>query len=184
MSYASQTGTTVTHYSDNRTDTAPLWKHEANESHLCEFCKKEGISRREYSTRIHNADEETHVNAAGGAQSKLPIRPRLIPPEALIRLGEVVAFGAGKYAENNWRRIPYQDHIDHALYHLFSLLDGDTTDDHLGHALTRLAFAVAMEPASYEFGRIVGSQQIVEGVTLPFDFKQYRDLPEKENNNG
>ena len=114
-------------------------------------------------TRNHNMEEETHVNEAGGAQSKLPIRPRLIPPEALIRLGEVVAFGAGKYAENNWRRIPYEDHIDHALYHLFSLIDGDTTDDHLGHALTRLAFAVAMES------------------TMPFDFKQYRDLPKKEN---
>ena len=88
---------------------------------------------------------DTIVNAAGGAQSALHGAPHLIPAEALLRLNAVVAFGARKYAANNWRHIPYEEHISHALEHLFLLLDGDESDDHLGHALCRLAFAVATE---------------------------------------
>lgn len=89
--------------------------------------------------------EEIHVNENNSAQSKLPVKPRLVPPEALLRLSEVVGIGAEKYAENNWRGISMEDHVDHALYHVFQLMNGDTSDDHLGHALCRLAFAVGTE---------------------------------------
>lgn len=101
------------------------------------------------------------VNEHGGAQSQLEGAPYLIPAEALLRLSEVVSLGAKRYAQNNWRRIPFEDHISHALEHIFLLMNGDTNDDHLGHALCRLAFAVATEPP--------------EG----YDFKCWRALPEK-----
>lgn len=105
---------------------------------------------------------EIVVNEHGGAQSKLHGSPRLIPPEALLRLNEVVGYGALRYAENNWRRIPFEEHLSHALEHLFLLMNGDASDDHLGHALTRLAFAVAMEPPE------------------PFDFKEWRPLRQEK----
>jgi hypothetical protein len=95
--------------------------------------------------RIHNMDEPVEVNEHGAAQSALKRVPRLVPAEAILRLAEVVGFGAAKYAENNWRKIPYEDHINHALEHLFLLMNDDKSDDHLGHALCRLAFAVATE---------------------------------------
>lgn len=101
---------------------------------------------------------EIVVNEQGGAQSKLHGSPRLIPPEALLRLNAVVGEGAVKYAENNWRRIPFEEHISHALEHLFLYMDGQRDEDHIGHALCRLAFAAATEPA--------------EG----FDFKEWRPL--------
>ena len=88
---------------------------------------------------------ELVVNAAGGRQSALHGAPHLIPAEALLRLNAVVAHGAQRYAPNNWRHIAFEDHLSHALEHLFLLLDGDESDDHLGHALCRLAFAVATE---------------------------------------
>ena len=103
---------------------------------------------------------ELVVNEAGGAQSALYGAPHLIPAEALLRLNEVVGYGAKKYAANNWRRIPYEEHISHALEHLFLLMNGDQSDDHLGHALCRLAFAVAMESDG------------------GYDFKAYRPLNE------
>ena len=97
---------------------------------------------------------DTIVNAAGGAQSMLHGAPHLIPAEALLRLNQVVGYGARKYAPNNWRKIPYEEHISHALEHLFLLLDGDLNDDHLGHALCRLAFAVATEgPFDFKSGQ-------------------------------
>lgn len=99
------------------------------------------------------------VNENGGAQSALHGAPHLIPAEALLRLNDVVGVGAQRYAANNWRRIPYEEHISHALEHLFLLMNGTADgEDHLGHALCRLAFAVATEPEK------------------PFDFKEYRPI--------
>jgi hypothetical protein len=106
-------------------------------------------------------DAEIVVNEHGGAQSKLNGSPRLIPPEALLSLSYVVGMGAGRYAENNWRRIPMADHVSHALEHLFLHMNGDKDDDHLDHALCRLAMAVAMRDTE-------------------FDYKTYRPLPEVE----
>jgi hypothetical protein len=105
---------------------------------------------------------ETIVNEQGGAQSALHGDPQLIPAEALLRLSQVCAEGALKYARNNWRRISFEDHLSHALEHVFLYMNGDRSEDHMGHALTRLAFAVAMEPN--------------EG----FDFKMWRPLPVAE----
>lgn len=59
--------------------------------------------------------------------------------------------GAAKYGRNNWRRISYEDNINHAITHLMALLIDDDQDDHLEHALTRLAFAVAVKDSSYRF---------------------------------
>lgn len=68
-------------------------------------------------------------------------------PAAVLRLAEVVRYGAGKRGINNWRRIPWWSHYDHAVEHLCRWLDGDRdSEDHLGHALCRAAFAFALWP--------------------------------------
>src|SRR5271165_515853 len=105
---------------------------------------------------------EIVVNEQGGAQSKLEGCPKLIPPEALLSLSMVVGQGAERYAVNNWRRIPMEDHVSHALEHLFLHMNGDKDDDHLDHALCRLAMAVAMRDTE-------------------FDYKKYRPLPSKND---
>jgi hypothetical protein len=68
-----------------------------------------------------------------------------ICPKTLIRMGKILDSGAVKYGENNWKNIPTQDHLNHALVHIYGFLDGNTDDDHLGHALTRVMFALSME---------------------------------------
>lgn len=80
--------------------------------------------------------------------SKMNLRTAItrIEPDiykALIRIGKVLQEGAEKYEANNWRLIPQEEHINHALIHLVASAMGDTQDNHLDHALCRLMMAHA-----------------------------------------
>lgn len=83
----------------------------------------------------------TVTNAAGGKQSAISTRFDLMPPDALIRIAEVLAKGA-HYGKDNWRKIPQADHLNHAMRHLALFLKGDTSEDHLGNACCRVMFAI------------------------------------------
>ena len=65
----------------------------------------------------------------------------LISDEPLTALARVMEEGLKKYPKNNWLLISYEDHINHALCHLYMHIKGDTQDNHLEHALTRIAMA-------------------------------------------
>lgn len=85
---------------------------------------------------------ETAVNEAGGRQSAIPYRCDLLPPKACLAVAHIMHGGAAKYGDTNWHAIPERDHINHAMTHLFAHATGDTQDDHLGHAATRLLMAL------------------------------------------
>lgn len=85
---------------------------------------------------------ETVVNENGGKQSKLNERFDLIPAISLKIVASILAYGAEKYGVNNWQLIDTQDHINHALAHLYNFLDGDRDEEHLGHAACRVLFAI------------------------------------------
>lgn len=89
-------------------------------------------------------DAEVTINENGGKQSKSPFRFDLVPPEAMFKLAEVLAYGASRYTPNNWRLIPRNEHLNHAMTHIFAYMQGDTQDDHLGHALTRMVMAASV----------------------------------------
>jgi hypothetical protein len=84
-------------------------------------------------------------NAAGGKQSASPYRCDLLPAKAVLEVAKVFAYGATRYAPNNWRKIGRQDHINKSLTHLLSYLAGDRSDDHLGHAACRVLMAIETE---------------------------------------
>ncbi len=88
------------------------------------------------------ADAPTATNAHGGNQSHLPYRCDLLQPHALLHLAKIMEYGARKYGANNWHKITCNEHLNHALTHLFAHLAGDTQDDHLGHAAWRIMSAL------------------------------------------
>lgn len=76
--------------------------------------------------------------------------------EQMIRIAKVLQFGADKYKANNWRLIPQEEHLNHALIHLMAALAGDTQDDHIDHALCRLMMAYATNKSdNFEYGAYV-----------------------------
>jgi hypothetical protein len=82
------------------------------------------------------------TNEQGGKQSHLIRNFTLVPPDALAQVARVLQNGLSKYGEDNWRKIPTKDHLNHALNHVYLHLAGNTNEDHLSHAATRLLMAL------------------------------------------
>lgn len=63
----------------------------------------------------------------------------LISPHILQALAETYAEGAQKYGDDNWLKgIPSKDLMNHALRHINLWQLGDTSEDHLAHAMWNL----------------------------------------------
>lgn len=74
-----------------------------------------------------------------------------LEPKFLEIIAKVLEEGADKYSRNNWRLIPAVEHFNHALIHLYALIEGDTQDDHYAHFLTRIAMFIEMDTNNYDF---------------------------------
>ncbi|HIQ83982.1 MAG TPA: hypothetical protein IAA52_12890 [Candidatus Pullichristensenella stercorigallinarum] len=89
------------------------------------------------------------TNAMGGKQSATPYAFHMLPPNAVFAAAEVARQGAEKYSETmldrNYKRIPAEEHVNHAVQHLFAYLAGDESDDHLSHAILRAMFAYEVD---------------------------------------
>ena len=70
-----------------------------------------------------------------------------IKTHPLLAIAKVLKEGAEKYEPNNWRLIPEEEHINHALIHLLAAALGDTQDDHIEHALCRIMMSIAVIPS-------------------------------------
>jgi hypothetical protein len=88
-------------------------------------------------------------------------KPRydLIDRAFLKRWAELMARGAKKYGENNWRKAATQEELFRfqasAIRHLMQYLEGDTTEDH--------AAAVAFNLAGAE----MVAKKLKEGTIIP-----------------
>lgn len=74
-----------------------------------------------------------------------------LEPKFLEIIAKVLEEGASKYSRNNWRLIAPEDHFNHALIHLYALIEGDTQDDHYAHFLTRIAMFAEQDKKNYDF---------------------------------
>ena len=95
--------------------------------------------------RIVHRNAPITTNDQGGSQSHIPVRFDLIDAKALFATAAVLHEGAEKYGENNWRKIPVEDHLNHLIMHAYAYLSGDRTDDHLSHIICRATFAYGVE---------------------------------------
>ena len=94
-------------------------------------------------------DVPIETNAMGGKQSATPYAFHMLPPNAVFATAQVAKQGAEKYGETPWnrnyKRISPEDHVNHAVQHLFAYLAGDESDDHLSHAILRAMFAYEVD---------------------------------------
>ena len=91
-----------------------------------------------------NQSEEGRKDDAG------KLRMDLIPPEAMLALGKVVTYGAGKYGPNNWRGVEIERYEAAMLRHYAAWKMGEEFDPesgihHLSHMLCNAAFMVALK---------------------------------------
>lgn len=100
-------------------------------------------------------NEQSHMapmvtNKEGGNQSQLKHAYTLVPLNSLAEVAQVLHTGASKYGIDNWKLIPTDDHLNHALHHIFLHLAGNTTENHLAHATTRMMMAHEMNITQQE----------------------------------
>ena len=69
------------------------------------------------------------------ALSTTKSQPSLIPPEFILGMGQVLAFGASKYSIDNWKKCP-EDKLylykDALLRHFLAYISGEDNDTETG----------------------------------------------------
>jgi hypothetical protein len=82
-------------------------------------------------------DVETYDT--GATASKLDVDWSLLDWSVLRRMAKVMAAGVVTHGRDNWRRgLPPYVIQNHMVEHFSKWLSGDTSEDHLAHAMCRL----------------------------------------------
>jgi hypothetical protein len=81
----------------------------------------------------------------GAVQAKVAHRVDLIDPATVLDMAEILGEGVRSHGLWNWRLIPIDEQLNHAMIHILAWLAGDRSDNHLGHAMCRVMFARSLE---------------------------------------
>ena len=83
----------------------------------------------------------------GAKRDSIPERFDLIPMAALRECAEVMAEGARRYGDDNWRGLPLREMLNHGMRHLALYMSGDRSEPHLSHAACNLLMAMEVADA-------------------------------------
>jgi len=92
------------------------------------------------------------INEFGAEQTEINFSFDLIPKEILEMLANIFKYGADKYKPHGWINITINDHINHAIEHIYNFLDDEKNSDNisnkepeLAHAFCRIGFACYLD---------------------------------------
>lgn len=116
-----------------KNDIAFGYSHPEIEFSSCEQ-QQESHESEPVNMRTHDTGAKRSRDADG-------FRYDLISPFFMRSVAKVLAEGAPKYGEHNWRKgFKFSDVINHLMQHVEKYRAGDTSEDHLGHAACNLMF--------------------------------------------
>lgn len=102
---------------------------------------------------LESIEQETRTSRCQDAKADHgKPRPSLVPPEAILAIAEVRAYGTDKYgSSDNWRMVEPERYIDTLYRHLLAVVERglDSSDEeshlpHIWHIATNAAFLCAM----------------------------------------
>ena len=84
-----------------------------------------------------DAGENKITYSSGASRNDIgKTRLDLIPPEALLELGEVFGEGAVRHGDDNWKKgMPNSVVINHMMRHLLLYIKGDRDEPHMGKVM-------------------------------------------------
>lgn len=155
----------VTNKNGGKQSKSPVAMHLIDPEFLSDFANNEQVELERAEKKdseqyaCYSAIEFIGFTMKFNNKHYLKIAMEKLEPNAeqrLLRIAKVLEIGASRYAVNNWRLIPEEEHLNHALIHIVAHIAGDTQDEHLDHALCRLMMACATEKSEgFSYGEYV-----------------------------
>ncbi len=102
--------------------------------------------------KFNDIGEKVETKASGAKQNYVEEAFELVPYPVISAIASTMKEGLEKYGYQNYYGIPMEEHMGRAIRHMFKHLSGDTSENHLGHAITRLGFAIEMKDIAEKNG--------------------------------
>lgn len=121
---------------------------QVSDSMVCNLCRLQWDMNDPEPPRCPRS---AAIAAGGHKDDRGKVRMELIPPELLEAVGDILTFGAEKYADRNWEYgMKWSRPFGALMRHMWAWWRGENNDpetgrSHLWHAACCIAFLVAYE---------------------------------------